>query len=453
MSNQSKKAAHPVLRGICVFLLILLLIIGGIFFTFTTDTLTIDDPAALAAQAPMPASQRFVFDAGKETAQISLDKSDLWWLLLPEMEENVLTDVNQKLENYHLRVTGYGFDITEEGIRIDLEAMYQSLRLPMHVLASLDFDASGFSMTLTKAKLGPFSLPAENLLSAVDVRMDVDWPVVTDITDVAYRQDTILLTGTLTQDLLSCVQETCRNDTIGWFTTSHQDVFRAARAEDGFRGLLPGLEQDPGSIEALYHDLFTMAQVNEYEDFMQSSKNLSHRFFPGIDFTACEEESDAVRAQWVFCQVMMDKLVAQVSADFNNRRFRIKNGEFYLQYAVFDALNYFTSDTAVKIEQMFHVIDPDKFHLVLVDSADAYGAESPVLNRICAMNQPLSQELNRKEAYPIGCIFQGRNGEYCLRYESLEKDSRGSRFFKTVTLSEEEYSSLVQEGKIGVWIS
>lgn len=461
MSNQSNKAAHPVLRTIGILLLIILLIIGGsfgyLYYTITTDTVTIDDPAALAAQTPMPASRRFVFDAAKETAQISLDKSDLWWLMLPEMGENFWKDVNRELEKYQLSVTGYGFNITEEGICVDVEAMYQSLRLPVHILTSLDFDASGFSMTMTEAKLGPFRLPAESLLrSADDLRMDVDWPVITHITDVAYRQDTVLLTGTLTQDMLSCVQKVCQNDAIGWFSTSHQAVFRAARDADGYRDFLPGLAQDPGSIEALYHDLFTLSSVQEYEDFMNTTKNLSHRFFPGIDFDGLEKENDSIRAQWVFCDVMIDKLVTQVSIDFNNRRFSLKNGAFHLGKSVFDPLNYFTDDTTLKMQQLFNVIDQNKFHLVLVGSINGYSKESPVLNKICAKKQALTQELNRNEAYPVGCVFQGLNGEYFLRYESMNILGTGnqiSKSLKTVTLSEAEYTSLVQEGQIGVWIS
>ena len=458
MSDQSKKSSHPVLRIVGILLLIILLVIGGgfgfLYYTITTDTVTTDNPAAFAAQAPMPASQRFVFDAVQETAQIKLDKSDLWWLLLPEMEENVLEDANSKLEAYGLRITGYGFNITEEGIFIDLEAMYQSLRLPVHILTDLDFDASGFTLTLTKAKLGPIQLPAANLLRSADLRMDVDWPVITDITDVSYMQDAVLLTGTLTQDMLSCVQKVCGNDAIGWFSTSHQHVFRAARAADGYKELLPALEQDPGSVETLYHDLFTLSSVQEYEEFMDASKNLSHRFFPGIDYAGWEKENDSVRAKWVFCDVMVDKLVTQVSMDFNNRRFKLKNGAFYLGKSVFDPLDYFTDDTTLKMQQLFNVIDVDKFHLVLVGSINGYAVDSPVLNKVCDKKQELTQKLDRKEAYPVGCIFQGVNGEYFLRYESMKiSESSTSKLLKTVTLTQAEYESLVQEGKIGVWIS
>lgn len=451
MSDQTKKAVHPVLRGIGIFLLLLLLIAGGCIVAVLTDTVTIDDPSALAAQTPMSASQRFVFDAARETAQISLDKSDLWWLLLPEMEESALVEAEQRLKEYQLSLTGYGLDITQEGIFIDVEVMYRAVRLPVHILTSLDFDESGVSVTLASAKLGPFRLPVEMLLSAADARLDVDWPVVTDITEVAYREDTVLLTGTVTQELLSCVQEASQNDAMGWFSTSHQEVFRAARTADGFRALLPGLEQESGSVEVLYRDLFSMAMVYEYQGYMKQTKNLAHRFFPGIDFAALEKESNAVRSQWVFYDAMMDKLVEQVSLDFNNRKFRLKDGGFYLKNVPFDVLNYFSQDEAVKMEQMFRVIDREKFHLILVASPDGYTAKSPVLNGICAWNQELSQELDRRKVYAVGCIFQGKNGEYALRYESA--GTEGIKSFKTVSLSEAEYDSLVQEGKIGVWMN
>ncbi len=456
MSNQSKKTSHPVLRSMGIFLLLLLLIlVGGVGYLFI-DTVAVDDPATMAAQPPMPASQRFVFDAAKETAQIKLEKSDLWWLLLPEMEENLLEDVNRELEKYHLSVTGYGLDITKKGVCIDLEAMYQSVRLPVHIMTSLDFDASGVSLTLTKAKLGLFRLPVGKLLNAVDERIDLDWPVVTDITDVTYQQDTILLTGTVTQDLLSCVREACQNDAIGWFSTSHQALFRAAREEEGFRELLPGLEQDPGSIEALYQDLFALSEVFEYEIFMDATRNLSHRLFPGIDYAAWETENHSVREEWTSYNAMVDKLVTQVSKGFNNRRFNLKNGEFYVGNSAFDVLGHFTGDMAQEMQQLFQVIDRDKFHLVLVGSINGYALKSPALNSICSKDQQLTQELNRKEAYPVGCVFQGINGEYFLRYESMRisgRDNQISKFLKTIALSEAEYDSLVQEGKIGVWIS
>ena len=460
MSEQSKKVSHPIVRSLCIILLVILLIIGGsfgfLYYTITTNTVAIDDPAVLAAQAPMPASQRFVFDAAKETAQIRLEKSDLWWLLLPELDENLLENLNRELENYQLSITGYGFHITPKGICIDLEAMYQSVRLPVHILTSLDFDPSGFSLTLTKAKVGAVRVPAAGLLRSVEARVDVDWPVVSDITDVAYQQDAVVLTGTLTQDMLSPVRDACRNDAIGWFSTGHQAVFRAARAADGFRELLPGLEQDPGSIETLYHGLFTLAEEHEYESFMEQSRNLPHRFFPGIDYAAWKTENDAVRAEWTYYDSLVDDLVTRVSKDFNYRRFSLKNGEFYLRNSVFDVLKAFTGDTAQEMEQLFHILDPDKFHLVLVGSINGYSKNSPILSQICGKNQQLTRELNRNEAYPVGCVFQGVNGEYFLRYESIRISGAGnqmSKWLKTVTLTEEEYASLIQDGKIGVWIS
>lgn len=460
MSDIPKKSAHPVLRGICIFLLVILLIIGGslgfLYYSLATDTVTMDDPAALAAQVPMPAARRFVFDAAGETAQIRLDKSDLWWLLLPEMDENLLENVNRELESYRLSITGYGFNITEEGICIDVEAMYQSLRLPVHIQTSLDFDASGFSLTLSNAKLGPVPLPVADLLRTVDVRLDVDWPVITDITGVSCLQDTVVLTGTLTQDMLSCARDAGKNDTIGWFSASHQTFFRAAHAKDGFRELLPGLEKDPGSVETLYHDLFTMAEEYEYENFMEASRDLSHRFFPGIDYTAWKAENDSVRAEWTFYNEAADKLVTQISADFNSRRFKLKNGKFYLKNAEFDVLSYTTGDTAQEIRQLFDVIDREQVRLILVGSINGYNADSPALNKICDRNQQLTQELDRKEAYCVGCVFRGINGEYFLRYESMKltgRENKMSKWLKTIPLSEADYASLFQEGLIGVWIS
>lgn len=461
MSKQQENTSHSAFRRIFILLLIIILIVGGCFaalyFAITTNSVTIDAPAVLAAQAPMAASDRFTFDATNETAQIRLDKSDLWWLLLPEMGENFLETVNRELEPYQLYLTGYGFNTTENGIIIDLEAMYRSVRLPVHVVTSLDFDASGFTLSLTEAKLGPISLPAGGLLNSVeDFRMDVDWPVISDITNVSYQQDAIVLTGTLTQDMFSCVQKACQNDAIGWFSPDQQDVFRLARTANGYKEPLPGLTQDPGSVESLYHDLFTLAQITELNDYMAASRNLPRRFFPGIDYDTLEEESDSIRARWVFFDVMADKLVTQVSSDFNNRRFSLKNGEFYLKKSVFDPLNYFTDDTDLKMHQLFNIIDPEKFHLVLVASVNGYAVDSPALNKICAKKQELTQKLDRKAAYPVGCVFQGINGEYFLRYESMKisgSSNQVSKLLKTVTLSEAEYNELVQEGKIGVWIS
>lgn len=460
MSNGTKKTSHSALRGIGICLMVILLMAGGsvglLYYSITTDAVTIEDPAALAAQAPMPASRRFVFDAAKETAQVCLDKSDLWWLLLPDMGENLLEEVNRELENYQLRIEGYGLRITEKGIWIDLEARYQSVRLPVHILTALDFDDSGVSVTFTKARLGFFRLPAAGLLKAVDVRIEADWPVITEVTDVAYQQDTVLLTGTLTQDMLSCVQKSCHNNAIGWFSTSHQDVFRAARTEDGFKELLPGLEQDPGSIETLYHDLFTLAQGNEYENLMKVSRNLPHRFFPGIDYASLETERDAVRGEWTFYNTLVDTLVTQVSKDFNNRRFSLKNGAFYLRGSVFDVRTYFTGETGQDLQQMFRFLDPEKFQLVLVGSIDAYDKKTPVLSQICDTEQALTQQLNRKGSHPVGCIFRGINGEYFLRYETMVitgRENKVSKSMKTVSLTDAEYDSLIQEGKIGVWIS
>lgn len=460
MSDTAKKSSNSALRiaGI-LFLSITLIIIGSLvalYFTITKGAATIDDPAALADQTPMPASSRFDFDTASETAQIRLDKSDLWWLALPEMDEDFLETANHELEPYQLHLNGYGLNITEDGIIIDLEAMYRSVRLPVHILTDLDFDASGFSLTLTKAKLGPLPLPTAGLLSSVNLQIDADWPVITDITEVSYHPDAVVLTGTVTQDMLSWVRESCQNDTIGWFSSPLQEVFRVARKEDGFRELLPGLEQDPGSVETLYYDLFILAEAHEYEAFMDTSRNLSHRFFPGIDYSGRDQEYKATQEQWMHYDSLVDQLVTQVSTDFNNRRFRLKDGEFYLGKSTFDVLNYITDDSTQQIQELFNLIDPDKFQLILVGSINGYAVDSPALNKICDKSQPLTQKLDRKAAYPVGCVFQGLNGEYFLRYESMKltgRDNKLSKWLKSIPITEAEYQSLIQEGQIGVWIS
>lgn len=446
--NNSEKRRSP--AGI-ILLMILLLLAGAagfLYYSVVKAPLTLDDPEKMAASAPMSAAERFRFSAADQTAQVRLDTADIWSLILAHTDDDFLDTINKEVSAYDLSVSGCAIGIDENGLQLDMEAFYKGKRLVVKVPCSLDVSGQHLSLSPDEVKLGVISLPVKGLLSSVKLEYDLTLPVISAVTRIDFAQDAVLLTGPLEQDIRTLVPLDERLYQTAVFCESVQTIADCLLAENGYASLLNHLEGNPADAEALYRELFALAQPEVTEEYLDSRYGLTQRFFPGIDFSATAAEQTALDEERVLLMRSLEQFLNELMDDFNNKNFRLSDGEFLWKREPFHAATYGTGN----YDALFERLDPDSIFLILVDAEDGFIRNTSSFYRIADENQQFTQPVDLNKTYLPGCVLYSVDGEPFLLYHA-EKNTANtySRVSKLVPLTQEDVSALRLPGKFGVW--
>lgn len=445
--KQPKRRSHA---GI-VLLLLLLLLIGGagfLYYSAVKAPLDLDDPQQMAASTPMSAGERFRFFAADQTVQVRMDAADLWSLILEHAGTDFLDTLNTELSSYSLSLSGCAIGMDEDGLRLDLELYYRDIRLVVKVPCALEVNGRHVTLTPTAVKLGAVPLPVGGLLSSLKLEYDLTLPVISQVTQVSFVQDALLLTGPMEQDIRSLVPVNEKLYQTAVFCESLQPLADSLQTQEGFAALLSHLEQDPGSVEALYRELFILAKAEDTREYLDSRSGLTQRFFPGIDFSAAAAEQTALAEQVTPLIRTLEQFFTNLVSDYNDKKFRLSDGEFILNWKPFQAARY----GAGKYDALFEVLDPDSFFLILVDAEDGFIRKTSSFYRMADENQQFTQEVDYNKTYILGCVLRSVDGDPFLLYEAeIHDDSSYVRSITLCPLTEEDVKALQVEGKFGVW--
>ena len=452
MEEQKKKKSPA---GIILLIILALLIGAGVYlyFSIVKAPMELDDPKALAAAAPMSAEERFAVSADG-TAQVKLDKRDFWNLVTRYAGEDFLDTVNQELSSYGLSVTGCALRIGEEGLSLDLELLYKEKRLVAQVPCQVEMSGRRISLTPAGVKLGIVSLPVKSLLSNLKLEYDITLPVLTDVTGVLFQKDALVLTGPVEADIRALAPSEEILIQAAVFSDSMQYLADALQSEEDFSALLSDLEQDPGKLETLYRDLFNLAGPEVTEGYLDGRYGLTERFFPGIDFDAVGAEHAALAEQLTAQTNALEQLFTEVVNIYNEKRFQLSEGVFLFGKNSWDKKEPFhvAEYGAERYADLFALLDPESFFLILVDAEDGYIRKTSSFYRMAQEGLEFTQEADYNKTYILGCIFRSVDGEPFLMYESERHEgSTYNRVIKLQPLTEEEVSALQQEGKFGIW--
>ena len=234
MAQTEKKPKRH--TGWIIFLIILLLLAGGagyLYATIVQAPLTLEDPQKMANSQTMSPQDRFRFSSGDKTAQIRLDKGDIWYLVVSEVGADFLDPINQELSSYNLSVSGCALSLEEAGLALDLELFYRDIRLVAKVPCDLEFSGNHISLKPTGVKLGRISLPVSKLLSSVEFKYDLNLPVITEVTQVSFEKDAILVTGRMEQDIFNLVPLDKKLNQTALYCDSLQPLADALLSQDG----------------------------------------------------------------------------------------------------------------------------------------------------------------------------------------------------------------------------
>lgn len=450
--NETQKKKSGCGSCLVVVLLILLLLIGLVGFlaySVIKVPLKLDDPQAMADSAPMSVAERFRFSASDGTAQVKLDKGDLWTLILAHAGDDFLDAINEEISSYSLSVTGCGIHLDEDVLQLNLEMRYQEIRLVVKVPCDLEIKDEHMVLKPTGVKLGVIPLPVDSLLSDVELEYDIDLPVIDDVTLEGFVKDGILVTGSVDRDIqdMVAIDETFERVTL--FSESMQNIVNLVKTKEEWNNILLSFEKDPASAEDFYEGIFILSDNIKRMDYLEDRQEITQRFFPGLDFSDIEKDRNDLIMQLGEDVALLKEFFTEVSDDYNDKKFTLSDGEFLLDGKPFHAGEY----NEEKYGGLFEKLNSDRVFLVLVDAEDGYRRHTDPLKRMTDKKQQFTQEVNFNKSYILGCVIVAECGDSFLVYDT-EFGTINYIIRKTIiqSLTQEEAAALQVPGKFGVWI-
>ena len=358
-------------RGGIVALVILLILAGAVgylYYTIAKAPFQPDDPKKLAASAPMDVQDRFRFSAADGTAQVRLDKADLWTLILSNAGDDFLGKINRELSSYNVKVSGCAINLDEAGLRLDLELQYKDFRLLAQVPCQTSISNRHLKLTPTGVKLGVLPLPVGGLLSNVELEFDVTLPVIAEVTAVGYELGAVILVGPMEADVRALIPQSRNLYMDAVFAGELWPLAEALHTQAGYDLMLAGLEKNPGQVEDLYRKLFVLADPKDTDAYLESRMGLTERFFPAIDFSGVKTEQAELEAQQTVLARSLEQFFTKAVNDYNEKQFRLSDGKFLYKKKPFQAAQY----GGAEFEPLFQLLDPESVFLVLVDAENGF---------------------------------------------------------------------------------
>lgn len=434
-----------------VLLVLLVLLIGGagfLYYSAVKAPVSLDYPAEMAASAPMSPEKRFRVSSADQTVQVALEAADLWQVILDNTGTDIIEVINQELSAYDLTVSGCAIHIDGKGLRLDMVLYYKDTRLVVKVPCEVEFSGQQISLRPSAVKLGVIPLPVDSLLDEIKLEYDLKLPVISQVTRMDFDMDALLLTGPMEEDIRTLVPLDEKLYQTAVFSESLQPIVDALQTEAGYAALLTDLEQDPASMETLYHGLFVMADADVTAEYLDSRFGLAERFFPGIDFSAIGAEHDALSEEVTALSRLLEQFFNILVNDYNDKNFTLSDGEFLKKGEPFQAAQY----GAEKYEVLFQRLDPDGFFLILVDAEDGFIRNTSSFYRIADENQQFTQSVDFNKTYILGCVLRSVDGDPFMMYSAeIHEGNTYNRVIKLLPITEEAADALQVPGKFGVW--
>ena len=453
MENSEKKEKKSGC-GSCliVLLVIFLLIVGAVGFlvySVLMAPLDLDDPQAMAASDSMSVSERFCFSAADGTAQVKLDKGDLWSFILDKEGDDFLDSINKELSSYDLSVSGIGIHLNEKMLRLDVEAYYKNIRLALKVPCDLEVNNGHMVLKPTGVKLAMFTLPVEEMLSDVEREYDMNLPVVDHVDLAGFTEGGILLTGVVDQNIHGLVSVDDRFKSVIMFSKSMQNLVNLVQAKEEWKDVLLGFEEDPANAEEFYEGILLLSDDVKRNLYLENRDVLTRRFFPEIDFDNIEEQRNDLKNQLGMDVTPLREFMTDVLDDYNDKKIKLSDGEFILNGEPFHAGQY----SEGKYGGLFEKLDPDRAFLVLVNAENGYIYKTAALKRMVDKKQQFTQEVDFNLPYILGCVIFAESGEPYLVYDAAVEltPSNYLRRMYLYPLTQEEVASLQVPGKFGVY--
>ena len=330
---------------------------------------------------------------------------------------------------------------------LDAELYYKEIRLPITVPLTLKTDGQTLSVIPTGVNLGPVALPVEEHLTSLKMEYDLNFPIISEVTQVSLAKDAVLLTGVMDQEIREMVDADETLYQTALFCDSVQLATDLVLTEESYEFLLARLEQEPGIVEELYHQVFVLAGTEKAERYL-NSRNMNRRILPEMNISTLTEEYDVIPDQNKKLFTQLRYFLTNVVNDYSDKEFKLSEGQFLKKDQPFQAVWYENE----QCKDLFAQLNPETFFLILVDAQDAYRRNTSSFYRIADPDLAFTQEVDYNKTYVLGCVFQGVGDDHFLIYETEVKTGNTySRSVSLYPLTQEDVDALQVPGKFGVW--
>ena len=481
MTQNAELMKKPREKSIFKKLLLIILVLFLIIITATavlyiyskTAKTTRDDVSAFISTETMPAAERFSFDASSLKMEISIDKSDLWWLFKEIDKEDIMGEIADDLKSNGFTLQSYGLDITDKGILISTELTYGDfLRLPLKLLMNTSVNNGTLTISPSRVYLGKIRLPLEKFplnrlasgfgmgsdFSLDDYKFDIalsDWDLLPMFTNIYFKGNRMVMVFNLDESLFSH-SVSAFGDNLDWYADECTDCLEVLReySEKGalgerFTRLVENFSSKPESFSGFIAETLAVSSESASKKYLDKNEPWLSRFMSEITDKSI---SDLHASLYNLCaerSSLFISLLDTLQASYNSREFGIDEKGFTYKSKPFDLESYLGGDW----DQYSGWLDASSFRPVLIGAKNAYDAKTPLLRKITDSRDYIDYVDTLDGKFPIGFIVKMKDGTPVLKYYSvfIVENEKIKITNRTVVLDNAEYESMRNNPLVPVW--
>jgi hypothetical protein len=435
---------------------------------------TEDNVAAISSAETMPASERYSFDASSLKMEISIDKSDLWWLLEQFNYEDTIAELTDNLKLNGFTLQSYGLDITNKGVFISAEITYgNSLRIPLKILMNTTFKDGTLIISPARLYLGKIGLylekfPLNRLVAGSGIDPDFhldeytfkiplsDWNLMTMLTDIYFKDSRMVMVYKLDESLFSISKSAYRRD-LDRFASEYTNCIEVLREYstkgalgERFASLVKEFGSNPDSFPDFIAESLALSNESDSKEYLNKNGPWLARFMPEITEKSV---SDSHASLYKLCEErssLFNKLLDTLLASYNSLEFGIDERGLTYNDKPFD-LESFMGD---EWKQYSSWLDTSSFRPVLVDSINVDDTKTPLLSKITNSMKYFDNVASLNRKIPLGFIVKMQDGTPVLKYLSVAiagKEDKAVTIHQEVVLDNAEFESMIKNSLMPVW--
>jgi len=451
-----------------VFLVLLLALL--LFGALSLFGFSYDDQAALLAQAPMSAQERYTFHAAERTVDVDVDSSDILFIL-SQAGEITPAALQSQLKAYGVDLSKYGLSLEKYGIRFEDGASVTLLfkwlgfiPIPLQLDADASLVNGELNLQITRVHITKltavsvktlgekFGLDTEQLSYQISLK-DLN-PWLSDAQNVSFSDGNMVLTYGIGEELFSEVRtdayfaqhsvyyiDGIRELTI--FLNAFSEKEGTLKLGDDFTALLESLEADPGMIEDVRINCLSLAYPYHANKTFEGEKgSYLTRFLPNVTQEAVTARHEELYSLYEERVMLMGKFIQDLNKLYQNEG---------ISYSDAALLNAGTGETLV-LSQIVEDYSPYESFLSEADSrfmlcngdiqAIAFGLETP-LKHLPHDQNATYPGLDKDQVYMVLLLTRMKNGQPAFVYLAVTLTA-----VIVDPISEEEYSAYMEPGYV-----
>ena len=426
MKKKKKSFGHVLFSVIGWLLLaIVLALVAAVFLIrdkLAKEPLVLDDIRACAETVSTGSASHLSFDADSDMTVV-FDKNDLWYFLLHYYGENWMEEKNESLSAVHLRLTGFGLELSEEeGIILNVEASFFKSRLAFRVPCRMSFADGTLTVRPVDVVILGHAISVNRLASsrlAGLLQIKKEDLYFTYTPELTYLQSidwvhigngTVSFTGKLATDWLeqnvissSRITVMRRMQESGRYVGPVLERY-ASDPLNCYEPLLPVLQAEPGIFTRFLSEYYALVPSASH-GLTEKNEGMLWRWYPDFqnDFTA---DSFQMREDYEICFKILKSISSKMSDPFSRRSITVKKGELLYKNSPFTLESVFTDNYGMY--SAYFDLENSRFCFYL---RFPYGyPDYPPLSKLIDGTESVSSPPEKGISYAPALLLRGADG-------------------------------------------